>query len=84
LKEIWFRRKTYGWGWTPANRKGWTVVLIFLVLTIGGTVYWINMGTFELYPYMAFIILMNILLVILCWAKGEKPQWQWGNKDKNE
>ncbi len=25
--EIWFKRKTYGWGWTPANAKGWAALL---------------------------------------------------------
>ncbi len=28
---LWFKRKLYGWGWTPATWQGWAVIGIFLV-----------------------------------------------------
>ena len=26
----WFRRKTFGWGWTPAGWEGWLATLLFI------------------------------------------------------
>ncbi len=84
MKDFWFRRKTYGWGWTPANIKGWAVVIVFFFIIIGIPVYWLSLGTFDVVPYVALVVFMNILLILLCWFKGEKPKWQWGNKDKHD
>ena len=30
----WFKRKLYGWGWTPATWQGWLVLAVFVVLMI--------------------------------------------------
>ncbi len=31
----WFKRKLYGWGWTPAKWQGWVVVLAFVIFLLG-------------------------------------------------
>jgi hypothetical protein len=30
IKTPWFKPKTIGWGWVPANTKGWLVILTFV------------------------------------------------------
>ena len=30
----WFKRKIYGWGWTPVKWQGWVTILVFVVLMI--------------------------------------------------
>jgi len=30
--KYWFRRKLYGWGWTPATWQGWLTLLIFILI----------------------------------------------------
>ncbi len=31
----WFKRKTYGWGWTPVSWQGWLVTLgLVVVITV--------------------------------------------------
>jgi uncharacterized membrane protein YhaH (DUF805 family) len=29
-----------------------------------------------------FIFIMTGILIYVCYIKGEKPRWQWGEKDK--
>lgn len=80
----WFKAKLYGWGWTPARWQGWLVILgyIALILVIvlnreedipGNPDSGSNFLTFAL-P----IIVLTILLIFICYKKGEKPRWQWG------
>lgn len=79
--KLWFKRKTYGWGWTPSSKEGWVILILyfinlflfwnliqyFLINTIIGLIIWL----------LVVIVSTGIFLVICC-KKGEKPKWQWG------
>lgn len=80
----WFKRKLYGWGWTPAKWQGWLVILVYIALIVtlvstreeyipGNPDSGSNFLTFAL-P----IIVSTIVLITICYKKGEKPRWQWG------
>ena len=87
MKRYWFKRKTYGWGWTSATWEGWVVllvwavILVFLFKDIDEKSYSSsNMLTSVVVP---FVISLVILLAVCFW-KGEKPKWQWGEKTDQE
>ena len=75
----WFKRKPFGWGWTPAKWQGWFSVLVYLVFILalvlskeknipGNPDSGSNFLTFAL-P----VIVLTVLLVIVAYKKGEKP-----------
>ena len=79
----WFKTKLYGWGWTPVKWQGWLVILAYATLIVtlvitreknipGNPDSGSNFPTFVL-P----IIVLTILLIFICYKKGEKPRWQW-------
>ena len=75
-KNLWFKRKTYGYGWTPVTWQGWTVIIVWLIsfyLVITGV-------NSELIKLVSILILTGILIFV-SYKKGEKPKWQWGKKD---
>jgi len=75
-KKLWFRRKLYGWGWTPCSWEGWFVLLvwvIFFVLAVS------NLDQ-EVFKNYLFIFLSVAVLIVICYKKGEKPKWQWGKR----
>lgn len=84
--KLWFKAKTYGYGWTPNTWQGWIVILLY-VLTLTG--FCVNIRTMSdgdgnllvnfVFPFFGF----TTLLIIVCYLKGEKPRWRWGN-DKSE
>lgn len=81
-KGYWFKRKLYGWGWTPATWQGWLVTTIFIILillfafTIDE-----NSNTSEIFfTGVLPIVLLIITFIRICYKKGEKPEWQWGDK----
>ena len=81
MKTLWFKRKTYGWGWTPATWQGWLVLVAFIALEV--------LNFFRLHvgsksnnkDVITFVIeslfLVGVLLFI-CYKTGESPKWQWG------
>jgi hypothetical protein len=87
-RGYWFKAKLYGWGWTPAKWQGWLVIIAYvgLILTLvisrekdipGNPDSGSNFLIFGL-P----IILLTVLLIFVCYKKGEKPRWQWGPPKK--
>ena len=76
--KIWFARKTYGYGWTPSTWEGWLVLFIWLIIFIPLTL----MVQYNWILGMIGIFFVTGLLLYVCYKKGEKPRWQWGeNKD---
>lgn len=75
----WFPAKRYGWGWgLPLTWQGWIVLTIYFVLIAVGIVF--------IHPretpgaFVAWVVVLTLVLIAICWAKGEPPGWRWGDK----
>lgn len=86
-KGYWFKAKIYGWGWTPVRWQGWLVLLVFIGLII--------LNSFRLKSRLSggketpvsFIIetvVLVLILLLICYKKGETPRWQWGIPKKEK
>ena len=80
-KDIWFKNKSYGWGWTPSNAKGWVVLLIYVAL-MATYPQLCKQGVceFSLMLFLGIVFILSTALIAICYAKGEKPEWRWGDK----
>ena len=93
-KVLWFRAKTYGWGWTPVTWQGWLLTLVFallyvvLVLTYMS---WLGVATLAhaanyrglalgTLEFLGAGSLLSYALIRVCSRYGEKPSWRWGKK----
>lgn len=79
-KKYWFPAKTYGWGWgLPSAWQGWLVFAGYIAaLAVLGNVF----------PpkneHAAFVIgagVLTLLLLAICWLKGEPPRWRSGGRN---
>jgi hypothetical protein len=78
--RYWFPAKRYGWGWGfPTTWQGWLVIALYVVLIGAGAVVISPSG----HPgvFVAYLTFLSFLLIAVCWAKGEPPQWRWGKRD---
>ncbi len=89
-EEFWFKKKLYGWGWTPVKWQGWVVVLVAVLLIIWNGINFSSITeTSEptdemLVWFFVKTIIVVVALLVVCYKKGEKPKWQWGlPKDKD-
>jgi hypothetical protein len=84
MKKLWFRRKTYGYGWTPSSWEGWLMIALYVVFNV------LHFHYIEVHyltqkdtvpRYIGGVILSTVILILLCVWKGEKPKWQWGSTE---
>ncbi len=72
-RRLWFKAKNFGWGWYPSTWEGWIVLLIYILYVVNRSIE--SKKNFE-------IFFATILLIIICYMTGEKPEWRWGKKLK--
>lgn len=85
MKEIWFRRKLYGFGWTPISWQGWVLTFgylgLFLLLTLMD-----DRSTPEqdvTFSLNLPAILLTVTYILIVYIKGETPRWQWGKRTED-
>lgn len=81
----WFKRKLYGYGWTPAKPAGWIAVGVYVVFLLGVMWYAQSADIDSNNParVIALIFGATILLIVISWRTGESLKWQWGRKKPN-
>jgi len=79
-KKIWFRRKTYGFGWTPVSWQGWVFLLVWVAVFLS----LFSKIDHEAGKNILFVVIMVVILLYVSYKKGESPRWQWGEKAKKE
>lgn len=75
--NIWFKRKKYGFGWYPATWQGWLIILVWLILFI----FTVKTFDHEWLKNLIIVLILTSLLIYISYKKGEKPKWQWGEKN---
>jgi hypothetical protein len=76
--NYWFPAKRYGWGWgVPSSWQGRLVLAGFIVLFGAG--FLIFPPNTELGTLLGYVAILTVLLIAICWLKGEPPRWRWGN-----
>lgn len=80
----WFKRKLYGYGWTPARWQGWVLTGVYLVF-IFGVLFVSSIPQKFINPEEMVIPIIGatILFVAITWKTGEPPKWQWGKTKEN-
>lgn len=77
--NIWFPAKSYGWGWSfPCAWQGWVVLLAYVGL-LGAAGLLIDPAV-HMKLWLVAVWGLTAILIPVCWWKGEKPAWRWGDK----
>ncbi len=86
MKKLWFKRKKYGYGWVPSSWEGWFVIvlyILFLILKFENAD--IPPRTFNdtIFGIVVPMVVATIILLVVCYVKGEKLKWMWGDDNDN-
>ena len=83
-QTYWFKRRRYGYGWTPVTWQGWLAVVVFLaiVLSSASILEAAERNTYssDMLLYYALIAVAVLLLLAISFIKGPSPKWRWGSK----
>lgn len=75
----WFPAKRRGWGWGPPRTwQAWVVIVSWLIAVAAAArgLLPIHRGAFGI-----VVLLLVVLLLSICRAKGEPPAWRWTTRD---
>jgi hypothetical protein len=74
--RYWFPAKRYGWGWGPPTMwQGWAVLIVWFAAIATAALLMIPA---HLVAFLVFNLVMVVVLLFICYAKGEPPAWRWG------
>jgi hypothetical protein len=78
----WFKRKLYGWGWTPVRWQGWATLVVYagLLVLILNRAEAVTTESALISEIGIPAIALTAVLLAICYRTGEKPRWQWGTK----
>lgn len=81
-KDYWFKRRRYGYGWTPVRWQGWVSLIISLLIIVGSAFLFAYepYSNEALWMYVNVVITTVALLLIIGVTKGPAPKWRWGKK----
>lgn len=79
--KLWFKAKTYGYGWTPCSWEGWLTLALYIILSVG-TYFVIDAASFSerdaALVFLPLILIYTLVLLLICYRTGERPRWRWG------
>ena len=71
-QEIWFPAKKHGFGWgIPVTWQGWVVLLVYALLMVIGAVF-LTRFSIPMAYFIGYTVLLSLILIFICWMKGEK------------
>jgi len=82
--SFWFKPKTYGYGATPSNWKGWGATGLFVIVIVGISLAFLGMGPthgngFRIGAWAIMVAGLTSGFVWLSWAKSDGQWgWRWG------
>ena len=77
VEHYWFPARNHGWGWgLPSVWQGWVVYGIAAVLLVAGV--FIFPPVTRPVAFQAYTWAVILLLLFVCWIKGDSPRWRWG------
>lgn len=85
-KRLWFKRRRYGYGWTPVTWQGWVSIIVFLAIVILGMLPLLAnpYSTALLWLYLTTVITSVVILVAISASRGPRPKWRWGKKPDDD
>ena len=88
MSEPWFKPKSYGYGATPANGKGWAAIgayavvmtVLAMVMVVEPTRGGAALPKEQLVTYVASAGLLTLGFLVLCRMKTDGAwSWRWGD-----
>ncbi len=81
-QKLWFKRRRYGYGWTPVVWQSWLLVLLYLSVVIVGAVSLtearVPVHNSDIIIYLTYVLLATGALIRIAMLRGPKPKWRWG------
>lgn len=82
MDKYWFKAKKYGYGWYPASKKGWLVMLTWFVaflILLNIFLKRNSQDSKDFFWYIPSVFFITFILLLIARKKGEPARWRWGD-----
>ena len=86
-QRYWFKANKNGYGWHPANWKGWVIILLYLAFLVQS---FIQIDSYShsvsdtLIGFFPRWLIFTAILTVITYLKGESITWGAKGKDQHE
>lgn len=84
MSNYYFKRKRYGYGWTPVTLGGWVIVAVFLVVIVLWSLLMLpsthTPTTEQGLVYGAGLLTIVVLMWLVTRRYAPPGRWRWGRK----
>lgn len=74
-KQLWFKRRRYGYVWTPVTWQGWLTIAVFLVAVFAAVPFLSSHSDKKdvgaLLIFLAYIAVLLVAMVVICIKKAQ-------------
>ena len=80
-QDNWYKRRRYGYGFTPVTWQGWLLVgLMILLLVIPA--FFLGQSSNEIViGYLIYVVVVLSASFYVMLSRSPKPKWRWGKSD---
>lgn len=83
--HYWFKRKRYGWGWTPTSWQGFASIILLIAAALASSyVFRIETDDANWPGFLVSVVLISGLFSVLVSKKAPDPHWRWGKKESDK
>jgi uncharacterized membrane protein YhaH (DUF805 family) len=80
-QKYWFPANRYGWGrGMPSAWQGWVILIVYTGTIVAGA--FIFPPQEERTLFIILTVVLTLILIVVCWGKGQPPRWRWGDDKK--
>lgn len=80
----WFKRRRYGWGWTPVTWQGWLIIALYVLVLVAAGLSLAGADDTQFGRELGFFLLIVTLatasLLRITYRTAPKPKLRWGAK----
>lgn len=85
MTRYWFKRRRFGYGWTPATQEGWLALAVYLGAILGGAIVLGALTTddppgWTTAVYLLIVLVLTVAFFAIALKKGPAPKWRWGRQ----
>lgn len=83
--KYWFKRKRWGWGWTPVTWQGWLTVAALVAIAVVTAITVLpakpeQPTASQLILFIGVVVADIVAVMLITSVKGPTPRWRWGKK----
>ena len=82
--EYWYKRRRYGYGFTPTSWQGWLMLGLMVLMLVIPAFFLGKSNTEIVIGYLIYVVVVLGGSLYVIFSKSPTPKWRWGKSDHDD